>query len=239
MTHQDKVILGDCTLILGDCLEVMKEIPDKSVDAVITDPPYGVDYIGGITDTNYTKRERLANDEDAKIYSKFVPLAFGVMKDGASTYIFYATSCEHEVYPVIADVFGKYQQLIWHKTNATFGNPFARYKFDYEPLIYCRKGSPSTWNGGNKERAVLKFRRENDAGDYHPTQKPLGLIQRLIINSSNVGDTILDPFMGSGTTGVACVQTGRRFIGIEIEPKYFDIAVKRIKDAQQQMRLPL
>lgn len=231
--------MSEVTLHLGDCLTVMRDMPDKSVDAVITDPPYGVDYIGGITDTNYEERERLANDKDADIYASFVPLAFDLMRDGASAYIFYATSCEHDVYPIIFEVFGAYQQLIWHKTNATFGNPFARYKFDYEPLVYCRKGSPSTWNGGSKERAVLRFPREKDAGDLHPTQKPLGLTKRLILNSTNEGDTIFDPFMGSGTTGVACVQTGRNFIGIEIDLTYYAIAEKRIAEAQLQVRMPI
>lgn len=227
--------MSEVKLHLGDCLPFMKSLADKSIDCVLTDPPYGVDYTGGITNTN-VERERLANDKDAKIYAEFVPSVFDVMRDGASAYIFYATSCSHEVYPVVSEIFGSYQQLIWHKTNATFGNPFARYKFDYEPLIYCRKGSPSTWNGSSKERAVLRFPREA-INDLHPTQKPLGLIKRLILNSTNEGDTILDPFMGSGTTGVACVQTGRNFIGCELDPGYFAIAEKRIADAQLQTRM--
>ena len=76
-------------------------------------------------------------------------------------------------------------------------------------------------------------------GKNHPHQKPISLIERLILNHTDSGDTILDPFMGSGTTGVACVQTGRNFIGCEIDEGYFKIAEKRINDAQQQMRLPL
>ena len=228
--------MSEVKLHLGDCREFMKSMPDKSVDAVITDPPYGIGYEGGAV--NKVKREKLANDGDGKIYAEFVPLVFDVMRDGGSAYIFYATSCEHEVYPIVSEIFGDYQQLIWHKTNATFGNPFARYKFDYEPLIYCRKGSPSTWNGSSKERAVLRFPREA-INSLHPTQKPLGLIKRLILNSTNPGDTIFDPFMGSGTTGVACMQTGRNFIGCEISPEYFAIAEKRIADAQKQVRMPL
>jgi DNA modification methylase len=77
----------------------------------------------------------------------------------------------------------------------------------------------------------------NGGQKYHPTQKPDWIIKRMIYASTNLNNFILDPFMGSGTTGVACVQTGRKFIGIEIDPGYFEIAVKRIKEAQLQMRL--
>jgi site-specific DNA-methyltransferase (adenine-specific)/modification methylase len=81
--------------------------------------------------------------------------------------------------------------------------------------------------------------RQGEAGEIvvHPTQKPISLMKWILVEITNNIDTILDPFMGSGTTGVACVQTGRKFIGIEIDEKYFDIACKRIRDAQQQMRL--
>lgn len=88
---------------------------------------------------------------------------------------------------------------------------------------------------GNEYRA--KIARDVHTG--HPSQKPILLLKKLTEKFTKKHNAILDPFMGSGTTGVACVQTGRKFIGIEIEKKYFDIAVKRIKDAQQQMRLPI
>ena len=228
--------MSEVKLYLGDCLEIMKSIHDKSVDAVITDPPYGVNYDGGAA--NVVKREKLANDANSKIYNQSIRDIYRIIKDGGSGYIFYATACSHAVYPTIYELFGHYQQLVWHKTNATFGCVFARYKFDYEPLIYVCKGSPSVWNGSTKQRATLEYSRE-PINDLHPTQKPVHLIKKLIMNSSNNNDIIFDPFMGSGTTGVACVQTGRNFIGIEIDPKYFAIAEKRIKDAQQQMRLPL
>ena len=87
----------------------------------------------------------------------------------------------------------------------------------------------------NKVRAMLS----RDVYTEHPSQKPIQLMRMLVEKFTNPGDTILDPFMGSGTTGVACVQTGRNFIGIEIEPKYFEIAEKRIAEAQLQMRMPV
>lgn len=213
-------------IICGDCLEVMKDWPDGCVDLVLTDPPYGVDYDGG--SMNESKREKLANDADAGIYSKFLPLMFRLMKNGASGYVFYATSCSHEVYPAISETFGIYQQLVWFKTNATFGSPFARYHFDYEPFIYVRKGAPSKWNGGTTERAVWHLSRE-PANIHHPTQKPTRLMLRAIQNSSDVGDLILDPFCGSGTTCVAAKMLGRRYIGIDISEEYCQIARQRLE----------
>lgn len=96
---------------------------------------------------------------------------------------------------------------------------------------WCGAGH-SEWNGGGRP-GVFSFNK-NTQGAQHPTQKPLPLMRHLVNLFSNEGQTILDPFMGSGTTGVAAVQMGRKFIGIEKEPKHFDIACKRIEEAQRQ-----
>ncbi len=146
--YQDDAVL----IYHADCRDILPLIPDKSVDLVLTDPPYGVDYEGG--SVNEFKREPLAGDKNSNLYSQVVPLLFNIMREGSSGYVFYATLCLHEVYPVINRWFPNYQQLVWRKTNATFGSPYARYHFDYEPFIYIRKGSPTVWNGGTKERAV-------------------------------------------------------------------------------------
>jgi len=111
-----------------------------------------------------------------------------------------------------------------------FGREYEDLRREYEDLRYTfnnQKTHHSVWN--------YEIAKRNE----HITPKPTELIENIIKHSTNENDIVLDSFMGSGTTGVACVQTGRKFIGIEIEKKYFDIAVKRIKDAQQQMRLPI
>lgn len=201
--------MNEVKLILGDCLEVMKTIPDKSVDAVITDPPYGLDdkWTGG---TWFTK---------------------GVYKDGVkwdhkidNDFILELTK-----YNPCVIFGGNYYELppsrcwlMWDKPNAV--PTMAQFE-----LAWTNIDKPS-----NKYlHSVNGWKRE------HPTEKPESLMRWVIENYTSKTDTILDPFMGSGTTGVACVQTGRNFIGIEIDPKYFAIAEKRIKDAQQQMRLPI
>ena len=88
-------------------------------------------------------------------------------------------------------------------------------------------------------KSIISVQKPHPSNSQHPTEKPVELMKWLIETYTREGDTILDPFMGSGTTGVACVQTGRNFIGIEIDPTYFAIAEKRIKEAQQQPRLEL
>ena len=105
---------------------------------------------------------------------------------------------------------------------------YADLRREYEDQRY-------TFNNQKTHNSVWNY--ETSGNEYHPTQKPLELIKNIIRHSSNEGDTVYDPFMGSGTTGVACVKTNRKFIGVEIEKKYFDIAIKRIKEAQMQPNL--
>jgi len=227
---QDKIYFQDDDVVIycADCRDILPKIP--KVDLVLTDPPYGVDYDGG--SINEFKREKLAGDSDANLYNEVLPLIYNAMRDGASGYVFYATSCEHEVYPIINKLFS-YQQLVWWKRNATFGSPFARYHFDYEPFIYIRKGSPSVWNGGTKERAVWNFKKSDEM--LHPTQKPIDIIQKMIFNSSDAGDLVLDSFMGSGTTLFAAKKLGRKCIGIEISEKYCEIARNRLRQSVMKL----
>jgi len=219
----DKVILGDCALYLGDCLEVMKSIPDKSIDAVITDPPYGIkrdkgfEGFGGFGAP--IARKQYHGDWDDKRPDK---IYFDELLRIAKIVIVFGGNYFSDFLPV------SNHWVAWDKRNTmpTFG--------DCE-LVWTNVKRNSVKMITKEYNGLIGKEDER----FHATQKPVKIIHWLINNYIQDGMTILDPFMGSGTTGVACVQTGRRFIGIEIEPKYFDIAVKRIKDAQQQMRLPL
>jgi len=208
-------------LILGDCLEVMKGMADKSVDAVITDPPYGVGRDKGFEGFGAfgapIARKRYQGEWDNKRPEKSY---FDEILRSSNKSLIFGGNYFSDLLPV-----GNHW-VVWDKkqTMPTFG--------DCE-LVWTNvkrnsvKWITREWNG-------LLGKEENR---QHATQKPLKIMKWLIVNYTNEGDTILDPFMGSGTTGVACVQTGRNFIGIEIDPTYYAIAEKRIKDAQQQMRL--
>ena len=171
------------------------------------------------------KREKLANDT-INIYPPFFKEAYRLLKDGSGgAYIFYADSLSQYVYPPLP--FEKYQMLIWGKSNARYAAMMARYKHNFEPFLWLQK-PPSKWNGASTETS-LWWMKANGTNDFHPTQKPLDVIKRMILNSSDKGEIILDPFLGSGTTAVAAKQLGRKFIGIEISEKYCQIARDRLR----------
>ena len=140
-------------------------------------------------------------------------------------YVFYAAGLGEYVFP--PKPFKKYQVLIWGKSNARFAAMMARYKHNYEPFLWLQK-PPSKWRGDTKQKS-LWWMKANGTNDFHPTQKPLGVIGKMIQNSSDEGDIIFDPFLGSGTTAVAAKQLGRKFIGIEISEKYCEIARGRLR----------
>ena len=208
-------------LYLGDCLEVMKSIPDKSVDAVITDPPYGMNWNGKVT------RGKNGTGKEGKTISYGKTIANDDKPFDPSPFLKF-DKCVLWGFHHFSDRLPTGSVFIWLKR---YDTGFGTFLSDAD-LAWAK--------GGN---GVYCFRDLSLQGEsknkLHPTQKPLPLMRWIIERQTNEGDTILDPFMGSGTTGVACVQTGRNFIGIEIDEGYFKIAEKRIADAQQQMRLPL
>ena len=208
--------MSDVRLILGDCLVEMPKLESGSVDAVITDPPYGTKRdkgFGGIAAFGGgsglgIERRQYDDDWDSERPSK--QHFDAVLKFDVITLIF-GGNYFADMLPVGT------HWVVWDKkqTMPTFG--------DCE-LVWTNSPRKSVkwitreWNGllGKEQKR------------QHPTQKPVKIMKWLINNYTNPGDTILDPFMGSGTTGVACVQTGRNFIGIEIDETYYNIAEKRI-----------
>ena len=197
--------MTDVKLYLGDCLEVMRGFPDKSVDTCITDPPYGLNshnMRNCVAFMSVAWDDKPASDEQI---AECLRVSKNQIIWGGNYFNLPACRCF----------------LIWDKGGSMYGRSWAE----------CEMA----WTNYDKVARVYKLNaRQNKV---HPTQKPLSLMKWCIENYTNPGDTILDPFMGSGTTGVACVQTGRNFIGIEISEEYFRIAEKRIAEAQMQPRL--
>ena len=205
-------------LHLGDCLEVMRSMPDKSVDAVITDPPYGV--------------QKATWDEEIPPIEIWREVK-RITRNGASVLVFGGIKLMPNVMERLGELF-EYQWVIaWYKSNAMqFG------KTGYSVLDIALWYANGKAVAKEKKRDVIVepiIPSQNNFG--HPTPKPIRVMRHMVECLTKPGDTILDPFMGSGTTGVACVQTGRNFIGIEIDPTYFAIAEKRIAEAQMQPRL--
>lgn len=211
----EPVIIGNATLYLGDCLEILPTL-DK-VDAVVTDPPYGIGEDGG-------DKSRRRHYEPLVIHER---MAWDKNRPSKKAFDYLIA---------VSD-----EQIVWG------GNYFADYLPPSMGWLYWDKRIGGDFSDGelawtSQHKAVRDFSKSsfhNLKGGHwrqHPTQKPVALIE-WCIDLLPLPQTILDPFMGSGTTGVACANLGRKFIGIEIEPKYFDIACERIEAAQAQGRL--
>ena len=216
-------------LYYDDCMNVFKNIPDNSIDLVVTDPPYKT--ISGGKPHKKGQPSGMLSKNDGKIF-KFndikpeiwIPEVYRVLKEGTHCYIMTNTiNLESYLRLVRKCGFGLHNVLSWHKNNCT---PSRWYMKNGEFTLFLRKGKAKTINNvGSK--MIHEF--DNIIGNkIHPTEKPIKLMQFYIENSSNVNDTGLDPFMGSGATGVACKNLNRKFIGIELDETYFEIAKERI-----------
>ena len=205
-------------LILGDCLEILPTLEAGSVDAVITDPPYG-------NNTEYGVYQDTPG-QLAKLVNQFVPECLRIAERTLIT----CGVANIQLYPFCDWI------LSW--TNPA-GVGSSKWGFTcWQPILAYGK-DPFLQDGKGRRPDTLFQRKTDKHNNDHPCSKPINVLKWIIERGTRVGDTILDPFMGSGTTGVACVQTGRNFIGIEIEPKYFAIAEKRIAEAQLQMRMEI
>lgn len=233
-------------ITLGDSYELIKELPEKSVDLIVTDPPYLIENTKAGGNSNLAKSIQGMNDQLANgiltkgINEEILDDFMRVMKV-PNLYIW----CNHKQIPMYLDYFVNknncsFDILIWHKPNATplFCN---KYLTDKEYCLYFRKGGYC--NPKSYEEAKTVFEQPINIKEKnlfaHPTCKPLNIIKTLIQNSSKENDIVLDPFMGSGTTAVACLETDRQFVGFEIDEKWCKIANNRIKgiSASGQMSL--
>ena len=210
--------IGDCTLYLGDCREILPLLP--KVDAVVTDPPYGVNLgVDGPTALGKTAYASF-DDTPENVIAVCVPIIRWAIENVGRVVMTPGNRNCHD-YPKPDEVGAIYNPA---------GAGFSRWGFTTSQPIYYYGKDP---HGANKKPHSLQSVETADKNG-HPCPKPERLMRWLVARGSLAGDRILDPFMGSGTTGVACVKLGRKFIGIEIEPKYFDIACKRIAAAYAQ-----
>ena len=231
-----------------DCIAAMKDIPSGSVSLIVTDPPYNLGAFMKSRGANLKQmRENFFgsagwDDMDYDTWSQsmdcFFSSAANVMKKGGSMIVFMAI-IKAETIIRLATKHGFYYKTtgIWHKTNPMPRNMNLHFVNSTEAWIYFTyKARTGTFNNDGAlfhdfiETPVTPL-SERKYGK-HPTQKPEKLIRHFVELLSNPGDWVLDPFMGSGTTGVVSKQTGRNFIGVELDQAYFDMAVKRIREAQ-------
>lgn len=242
-------------LIQGNAIEVLKSYPDESFDCVCSDVPYKIvtggctikSNLGGILNRKYYTDDRLKkrwlrqediNDnailirkgkffENIPDFSEWLPEIYRVLKQGTHCYLMINARNLKELQTKAEAVGFKFQNLlVWVKNNQT---PQKCYCSKTELILMLRKGRERYINDMGTSNV---FSYPNIIGNkHHPNEKPVELMRDLIVNSTNEGDIVLDPFMGSGSTCLACKQTGREYVGIEIEQKYYDIAVKRLNSA--------
>jgi site-specific DNA-methyltransferase (adenine-specific) len=218
-----KEIIGNATLHQGDCLEVLSNFQTKEVDAIVTDPPYGIGEAAGKAKTRKRKGDdKWVRDYGNKDWDKAPPhprVMTQIKRVGVKLAVFGGNH--------IGGWDGSSCWLVWDKNNGTAD--FADCELVYTNLKKAVRMIKYTWSGYNKQFPEERF---------HPTQKPRRVMEWVINKCDLKPDSlIVDPFMGSGTTGIAAYNLGYRFIGVEKEPEYFDIACKRIEQAQKQTLL--
>lgn len=227
MTWRTEHLADGVTLYCGDCREILPTI--GKVDAVFTDPPYGA----GATHAHHLSKVVLRDGTPARQALGFAGISGDELVEFARQWCEKATrwvvfTCEWKDAHKL-DSAGLLVRLgIWRKPDGAPQFTGDRPGTGWEAVAICHRPGRKKWNGGGRH-AVWTIPK--GSGDGHPTQKPVALLQQFIADFTDQGESILDPFMGSGTTGVAAVNLGRKFIGIEIEPKYFDIACRRIQAA--------
>lgn len=206
-----------------DCVDTMRRMPDESIDCIITDPPYGMQYQ---SNRRSIKHRKIELDEDLSWFDKFSKEAFRVLKENTHIYIF----CNEYSIPTIffelkKSGFKLKRMLVWKKNNHTSGDLQGDYANITEYIIFAHKGVRKL--NGNRDRNILEYDREGTK--WHPTEKPLDLICYLVEKSTTSGECVYDPFLGSGTTAVACKKLKREYIGSEIDKDYYQVSIKRLE----------
>jgi site-specific DNA-methyltransferase (adenine-specific) len=222
------------TLYHGDCLEILPTLAAGSVDAVITDPPYSINTKSDGQGKINPWGDRM---NAAYFYKQWFEICRNKMIGRGCLWSFMNWRSFTTFQKVADDLSWPIESLlVWDKCwIGPGGQKGLRPSYEFVAL----------WAGdewGIDDRGlpdIQRFQWSSYKPNGHPAEKPIDLVKWLVEISTSEGDTILDPFMGSGTTGVACVQTGRNFIGIEIDEGYYNIAKKRIEQAQMQLRMPI
>lgn len=248
----------------GDCLEIMKEIPDKSIDLILTDPPYGTTQCKWDSviplDKMWQQIERIIKPCGAVVLFGSEPFSSALRMSNLEHYRYdwiwdkgrgfgFANANKmpmksHEIISVF------YKHLPTYNPQMTEGTPYTTKAGVRKNVIKTLRDTENI--GGDKTRQCACYRAETvnngerfplsiitytrDTERIHPTQKPVALLEYLIKTYTNKGDKVLDFTMGSGSTGVACVNTKRDFIGIELDKNYFEIAKKRIEEAEKDVK---
>ncbi len=221
--------IGSASLYLADCLGIMPTL--APVDMVITDPPYKTISGGLYKGSEYGWRISVVSKNDGKIFKHndikpetYMPVIEDCCASNADVYVMTNNITMLSLMNAAVMAGFKFHNfLAWQKNNKVANRWYMK---ELEYVLYFWKGKARRINNAGSSQL---FKAPNPKKKIHPTEKPVALMEHYILNSTNEGDTVLDPFMGSGTTGVACANLKRKFIGIELDQDYFEIACQRIQ----------
>ena len=233
--------LKDYKLINADCFEVLKKIPDGSIDLILTDPPYNIaQYSTG--NMKFEWRSDINNDVAQWDLTELKPESLikefkRILSPKGNIFIFCSYNIIGEYHRVFDPEFDTFQFMVWHKTNPVPNFRKSSFLNSCELIVSCwNKGH--TWNFTNQSDmhnfiecgiCMGKERiKDNDGKNLHPTQKPVAVLEKIIKIASNKNDVVLDCFAGVGSTGEAALSLGRRFIGVEIDKQYYNAAAIRL-----------
>ncbi|KGK86559.1 site-specific DNA-methyltransferase [Clostridium sp. HMP27] len=241
----------DFRLYQGDCNKVLGKLEEKSIDLIFADPPYMLSndgitcQSGKMVSVNKGEWDKSKGfKEDVKFHKKWLKSCDRVLKDEGTIWISGTYHCIHQITYLLLEM-GYYiiNEISWIKPNAAPNMGCRCFTASHEILIWAKKNKKAKHtfnyefmkqlNGGKQMRSFWEIpttpKREKTFGK-HPTQKPLELLKRVILSASNEKDLVLDPFVGSGTSGVSALMHNRRFVGIDIEKDYLDLAYKRLTE---------
>lgn len=236
INYGDAIRLGDHLLLCGDSRDsdfLRNHLEHRQISLVVSDPPYGVNYVEG--KAAFTKsigkhkpiaNDHLQNDGEYRVFTRqWLEAVKPFLNRKNAAYIFGSDKMLFALREGLVDAEWKFGQLlIWVKTQAVVGR--LDYLPQHELVAYCWHGVHEFMKA--KDKSVLVHPKPAKSA-AHSTMKPVGLIRRLILNSSRTGDTVYDPFLGSGTTLLACEQTKRRCIGVEVSPEYSAVVADRFQ----------
>jgi site-specific DNA-methyltransferase (adenine-specific) len=256
-------------LYQGDCVEVMNSLPEKSVDMIFADPPYNLSndgytvHAGKRVSVNKGTWDKSAGTEnDFNFHQKWIEACKRVLKDDGTIWI---SGTYHSIYAcgyaLQLQDFRMLNDIAWYKPNAAPNLGCRMFTASHETLIWASKSKKSKHtfnysamregnfpgdmikNPGKQMRSVWSIitpSKSEKLYGKHPTQKPLKLLDRIVLSSTNPGDVVLDPFCGSSTTGVAAILNNRKFIGIDLDDKFLtDLSAPRLTDAEKEVNLRL
>jgi DNA modification methylase len=225
----DLYLLGGHRLLCGDSTkaeDVERLMNGKKANMIFTDPPYNVAYVGGTEEQMTIKNDAMTEAQYIAFMGAFFTQYKESASDNAAVYICHASQWQRETESaMLAAGIEVRCQIVWVKNTFAWG--FGRYKFRHEPIFYAHiKDKPDNWYGDKTQNTVWEEKKPS-ANRLHPTMKPVEIVERALVNSSKAGDLVLDLFMGSGTTLIACHKNNRISYGMELDPIYCDVIVKR------------